>query len=167
MCPLRAKLLCPADREFCLGHKDSYGLSRLACQAHFGSWCYDAEVNHSAFAIPSRLTKWHIHKHEIASELFRRISCRHFWDRWCWCRLNVCLFCQILEPKFECLVLLVVDAVHPASSQVYITRIQQCTTVSSSALWHIGTVFSSVIALRLSEKLFSEIRDTQGPRSKL
>ena len=38
-----------------------------------------------------------------------------------------------------------------------ITRIQQCTTVPSSALWHIGTVFSNVIALRLSEKLFCEI----------
>ena len=32
----------------------------------------------------------------------------------------MCLFCQILEPEFERLVLFVVDAVHSASSQVYI-----------------------------------------------
>ena len=46
----------------------------------------------------------------------------------------VCLFCQILESEFERLVLFVVDTVHSASSQVYITRIQQRTAVSSSAL---------------------------------
>ena len=50
-----------------------------------------------------------------------------------------------------------VDAVYPASSQMYVTQIQQCTTVSSSALLHIGTVFSNVIELRLSEKMIHEI----------
>ena len=34
MCPLTAKLLCPADQEFYLGHKGHHDLSRLACQAH-------------------------------------------------------------------------------------------------------------------------------------
>ena len=34
MCPLRAKLLCPADQEFYLGRKGRHDLSRLACQAH-------------------------------------------------------------------------------------------------------------------------------------
>ena len=29
MCPLRAKLLCPADQEFYLGHKDRHNLSRI------------------------------------------------------------------------------------------------------------------------------------------
>ena len=34
MCPLRTKLLCLADREFCLGHKDRRDLLRLACRAY-------------------------------------------------------------------------------------------------------------------------------------
>ena len=34
MCPLREKLLWPADREFYLGHKNRHDFSRLAYQVH-------------------------------------------------------------------------------------------------------------------------------------
>ena len=45
MCPLRAKLLCPADQEFYLGHKARHDYSRLAGQAHAVS-IHDATENH-------------------------------------------------------------------------------------------------------------------------
>ena len=65
MCPLRAKLLCLADREFYLGRKGCHGLSRLACRAHAVSrhnatenrlrvplrWCQEAALAVSGLVV--------------------------------------------------------------------------------------------------------------------
>ena len=73
----------------------------------------------------------------------------------------MCLFREV-EPVFQLFMLLVVDTVHLASSEVKVTRIQQCPTIATSASCNIRTVLVDVFALRLSKQLLCKVM--QEPR---